>query len=180
MDTISVPKGRASVSTEFDGMQIVIPARKRIFVLLFLPVWLVGWAFGEVTAIRGLGDAHVNDNGFLAFWLLGWSVGGAFALFALLWNLAGREILRFGSGVFAYRRAIGALGYTKRYELSQVRDLRAVPAPAWGSRNGANTWGLTGGQIAFDYGSSTVNVGNGVDEAEAKDLVEQVKRRYRV
>ena len=180
MDTVSVPKGRASVSTEFDGLQIVIPARKRIFALLFLPVWLTGWAFGEVFAIRTLRAPHLHDSGFLAFWLLGWSLAGASVWLALLWNLAGREVLRFGSGVFAYRRAIGPFGYTKRYELSQVRDLRAVPEPTFGARKNMASWGMTGGQIAFDYGSKTFNVGNGVEEAEAKDLVAQVKRRYRV
>jgi len=182
MTTVVAPKGRASVSTEFDGLQIVIPARRQIFAMLFLPIWLCGWAFGEVSAIQSVSHGIPDSGGmlFMAAWLTGWTIGGVFAVLTLLWNVAGREILKFGSGSLVYRRAIGTLGYDKSYDLLQVKDLRAGPTPAFGTRRGLDTMGLSGGQIAFDYGSSTVNVANGVDEAEAKQLVALVKGRYKV
>jgi hypothetical protein len=181
MTTSPVPQGRASVGNAPEGFQIVIPARRQIFALLFLPVWLCGWAFGEFSVIQTL--IHPKSPGepiaFLVFWLVGWTLGGAFALASVLWMLAGKEILRFGSGVLEYRRGVGALGYSKRYELFHVKNLRAVPMSGLAARNNAMAgMGWSGGQIAFDYGATTVHVGNGVDEAEAGQLVEQVKRRY--
>ena len=37
-----------------EGLEIVIPARRQVFVLLFLGVWLVGWLMGELTVIMQL------------------------------------------------------------------------------------------------------------------------------
>ena len=181
MGIVEVSKGRATVSSELGGVQVVIPAKKNIFIILFLFAWLGGWFFGEASAIRSFAEPKGQELGFTAFWLLGWTVGGAFAALTWLWNIAGREILRFGSGKFTYRRAIGPLGLTKTYDLTHMKDLRAVPAPSvFQSNRGLGVWGLTGGQIAFDYGASTVNVGAGVDEAEAKTIVQSVKSRYNV
>ncbi len=38
-------------------------------------------------------------------------------------------------------------------------------------------WGLTGGKLKFDYGLKTIKFGNGIDEAEAKHLIDEIKRR---
>ncbi|WP_460711549.1 hypothetical protein [Lysobacter terrae] len=181
MGIVEVPKGRASVTNEPDGLQIVIPSRKNVFAIIFLLIWLCFWFFGESSAIRDLSNPKSESSGFTAIWLAAWTAGGCFALLSWLWTVAGREVLKFGSGRFTHRRAIGPVGWTKTYEIAHVKEMRAVPAPAFGSRgNGFNSMGLTGGQIAFDYGSRTINIGNGIDEAEAKALIEQVRRRYSV
>lgn len=39
-------------------------------------------------------------------------------------------------------------------------------------------WGIGGGPIAFDYGSGTVRFGNSLDEAEAREVVRELKARY--
>ncbi|MBI3760199.1 MAG: hypothetical protein HY269_10680, partial [Deltaproteobacteria bacterium] len=51
MATVQVPAGRATMSESPDGLLITIPARKNWFIILFMAFWLVGWFFGEVTAI---------------------------------------------------------------------------------------------------------------------------------
>jgi hypothetical protein len=182
MGLVEVSKGRATVSTGADGLRIIIPSRKNVFVIVFLLVWLGGWFFGETSAIRSLVQRGTENQGFLAFWLLGWTAGGAFAALAWLWNLAGREILELGSGKLVYQRAVGPLKLTKTYDLSHIKDMRAVPLPGFmqGGRNGFNALGLTGGPIAFDYGASTIHVGAGVEEAEAKSLVQTIRARYNV
>jgi len=181
MGTVEVSKGRATVSSELGGLKVVIPSKKNVFIMLFLFAWLGGWFFGETSAIRSLANPKGQEVGFLAFWLLGWTVGGAFAALTWLWNLAGREILGFGPGKFTYRRAIGPFGLTKTYDLMHMKDMRAVPAPSvFQGNRGLSAWGLSGGQIAFDYGASTINVGAGVDEAEAKSIVQAIKARYNV
>ena len=181
MGIVEVSKGRAKISTGAEGLQVVIPSRKNAFLILFLFAWLGGWYFGETSAIRSLANQNEHEPGFLVFWLLGWTAGGFFAALAWLWNVAGREILRFGSGKFVYQRAVGPLKFTKTYDLTHIKEMRSVPAPDFFQRNrGLGAWGLSGGQIAFDYGASTINVGAGVDEAEAKSLIQAIKSRYNV
>jgi hypothetical protein len=39
-------------------------------------------------------------------------------------------------------------------------------------------WGMSGGLIAFDYGAQTFRFGAGVDEAEAKHILEKITARF--
>jgi hypothetical protein len=39
-------------------------------------------------------------------------------------------------------------------------------------------WGIGGGPIAFDYGSQTVRIGSGLDEAEAREIVKELRSRH--
>jgi hypothetical protein len=83
-----------------------------------------------------------------------------------------------GRGEFVHRRAIGVLGWSRSYDLAHVKDLRVTPV-VYGSgyRGGRNPFNLTGGPITFDYGAKTIRLGAGVEEAEAKTLVETIKDR---
>ena len=68
--------------------------------ILFMPVWLVGWAFGEVMAVAtllgGAGLVKVANpsapTGFLLVWLVLWTAGGGLAFVAFAWNAFGREV----------------------------------------------------------------------------------------
>ena len=50
----------------------------RYFIILFLCFWLCGWAFGLVSAVKGLLTGG-GPSLFLAVWLAGWTLGGVFA-----------------------------------------------------------------------------------------------------
>jgi hypothetical protein len=177
MTHVPVSKGRATVSSAFMPLEISIPSRRNWFVILFLPLWLGGWAMGEISAIQSLLRGEGEAGLFLVFWLLGWTVAGAFVMLTLGWQIAGREILRVEAGVLSHRRAIGPVGLTRTYDLAHVKDLRVAPVPlTWQGRQ-SNPFDISGGPIAFDYGAKTLHVGAGVDEAEAKGLVDTIKRR---
>jgi hypothetical protein len=182
MSLVEVSKGRATISSGFDGLEIVIPARRNWFAVIFLLAWLGGWFFGEASAIQSLLTHGLETQGFLVFWLIGWSVGGIAAAIAWSWNVAGKEVVKVGRGMLTYQRAIGPLKLTRQYDLNHVKELRVSPLGLATSRqrNGFNTLGLPGGPIAFDYGAKTINIGSGVDEAEAKSLVEAIKHRFNV
>jgi len=38
--------------------------------------------------------------------------------------------------------------------------------------------GIGGGPIAFDYGFKTVRLGSGVQDAEAREIVKELRSRY--
>jgi hypothetical protein len=177
MSLVKVSTGRATVSPTFSPLAITIPARRHWFLMLFLPLWLCGWFMGETSAIHELVKGDGGAGMFLVVWLTMWTVGGAIALLTLAWTIAGKEVLAVGSGLLTHRRQIGPIGITRAYDAHQVRDLRVtpVPEPRWGRSQ--NPFSITDGPIAFDYGAKTIRVGAGVDEAEAKSLVETLRER---
>lgn len=177
MSLVKVSTGRATVSPTFSPLAITIPARRHWFAIVFLPLWLVGWFMGETSAIRELSEGGDGAGLFMVVWLTAWTVGGAFALLTLAWTIAGKEVLAVGGGVLTHRRQIGPIGITRAYDAQQVRDLRVtpVPEPGWGRSN--NPMSFTDGPITFDYGATTIRIGAGVDEAEAKSLVETLRGR---
>jgi len=171
------------VSEGSDGLQVIIPPRRQIFAMIFLPVWLCGWLFGEVTVIRQLlfGPAPSPPNLFMAFWLVGWTMGGAFVILALLWMLIGRERVILRPDALVIRRELVGLARAREYDIESVSNLRVSPDSynPWDGRSAWRFWGVGGGVIAFDYGAKTFRFGGGVDEAEARDIVGEMRTRHR-
>ena len=149
--------------------------------MLFLTAWLAGWAFGETFAIRELfsseGDA---PKLFLGAWLVMWTVGGGVACYTWLWMARGLEIILLRGDVLALRREVLGVGRTREFDLSHVTNLRVAPA-TWNPTDWSSAmqfWGIGGGLVAFDYGSQTFRFASSVDEAEARDIVNQLKARH--
>ena len=165
MALIRPSAGIAEVQDIPGGLSIGIPAPRQLFPMLFLPVWLVGWAFGELSAIADLLRSGAQDSpGFLMFWLVGWTLGGVGALAVFLWMLAGKQIIRLERGLLSVRWEVLGLGFGREYNVSDIANLRiAVGAdlnPFSMSRAG-DMWGYTGGPLVFDYGAHTIRIGIG-------------------
>ena len=82
--------------------------------------------------------------------------------------------------VLALRRDVWGFGRTREYDLSHVSSLRVAPA-AWNPYDWSGAmqfWGIGGGPVAFDYGSRTFRFGASVDEAEARDIVNQLRAQH--
>ena len=72
-----IPPGstrRAIIEGGPEGLEIIIPAGRNLFAVVFLGVWLVGWLVGEVTAIVGL--AGIASAVVQSIQMLFGSVGG--------------------------------------------------------------------------------------------------------
>jgi hypothetical protein len=181
MGFVPVTAGRAQVHSVPGGIELSIPARRKIVLILFFSFWLVGWCFGEVMVSQELlwptHPAHGDPPpfAFLAMWLCGWTVGGAFVLLSVLWMLAGRERAIFTGDAVTLRREVFGVGLSTMYQPSAVRDLRVIDiALPFALSFGRDTFGLSSGPIAFDYGAKTIRFAAGVDSAEAKQLVAKV------
>ena len=195
MATVPVPTGRAKIQEDGLSLRVTIPARRSIFLTLFVTAWLGGWFFGETSALNEfLRPTADTARGFLGFWLAAWTVGGLFAAFTLLWMVFGREVLELRPDVLVHRRMILGVGPARDYDLTAIKDLHLGPAgfrvdhfsfsrlfdrqstkPDY-SRIG-DAWGLSGGQVVFDYGAKTVRCGAGLDEAEAKMIIARFQQR---
>jgi hypothetical protein len=78
------------------------------------------------------------------------------------------------------KRVLFGKGRQKQYDPGQVRGLRVSPPTfsPWDWSFGLSFWGIGGGVIAFDYGYKTFRFGAGIDEAEARHIVEGIVKRF--
>jgi hypothetical protein len=177
-------EGRAKVN--FDGISLLIkiPSKKNWFIIIFLAAWLGGWFMGETSAINELrsGD-NAGVNSFMLFWLFGWTVGGLLAITILLWSLFGQETIEIKSGVLSISKGILDLGLLKKnYDLNNIKNLELNIEPSGmesffdQKKKIGDFWGFTGGKIRFDYGMKTIKSGIGIDEAEARYLIDKIKK----
>jgi hypothetical protein len=171
-----------------DGFQVTIPARRNWFLILFLMVWLCGWAAGESSAIAQLAGhpfprTKPVSATFLSLWLVFWTCGGVAACLALLWNLAGREIITLSATKLVHRTEILGAGRSRSYQVGDIKSLRASTDASSGfhrSGRGALPFGAGGiGSLVFDYGARTIRMAPSLDEAEAKMLVTEFSTRLK-
>ncbi|HEX9020177.1 MAG TPA: hypothetical protein VF903_02825 [Nitrospirota bacterium] len=184
MATVKPDEARATISTSPHGLEIVIPSKKNIFLILFLAVWIVGWGAGEV-AVPSMFIEGNKDAGALLFtvaWLVAWTIGGAFAIYIWLWNVAGKERITINNLSLTVKHDLFGYGRGKEYETSQISNLRvsAQPYNPFNLSTGLQSLGAGGGLLAFDYGSRTYRFGSGIDEAEANRIIERIKSQYRL
>jgi hypothetical protein len=176
METVKAKKGRAKISWESGSLQMEIPSRKSIFIL-FLIVWLAGWAFGEISVGSNIMQKKsMGLNPFMIVWLIGWTVAGLFAFTILAWNLFGSEILTANSISLKISIGIGKLRYNRQYDMSQVNKMRVVPKPPV-FMNQEEFMHFRSGRISFDYGMRTYRFASGIDEAEADYIIGLFKDR---
>jgi hypothetical protein len=158
--------------------QIVIPARRNLFVMFFLLCWLGGWTFGGVMAITTLWSKGFQP--FLVFWLGGWALGEAYVGMTLCWQFFGAEIIRVpGSDLEINNRM---LGFTRKklFRGNEIRDLSSHTPLAFGQTNQMPLPFLISnktGSVKFTYGARTIFVAAGLDEAEGRLIVDRLRKR---
>lgn len=182
MNHVEPQAPRYSIELTTEGLRATVPARRSWFLVPFLCLWLVGWAFGEISAIQQLiSPSEQTPFLFLLVWLAGWTVGGAFAFGTLVWQLAGREVIIVNADTFLHRVEAMGFGWPRAYRSRDVRNLRATDYSMNPFTNQAAwyppLWGAGAGPVAFDYGARTLRLAAALDEAEAKLLVSKLAER---
>jgi hypothetical protein len=160
----------------------VIPAARNWFILLFLLAWLGGWLMGEVSVSKQLlNSADKTPAAFLSFWLVGWTIGGVLAAGAVLWQLAGREVLTLDSSSLLHRVEAFGIGRSRSFRTSEIKNLRSTDYPSSPFMNQRTLFppivGTGYGPVAFDYGARTYRIAPSLDEAEARMLVTEIASR---
>jgi len=166
---------RYIVQDRLSSLQFSIPGRRNWPVVIFVGIWLVGWAAGEVTVsviILGQLPGLSGDGLFLLFWLALWTVGGAAAIRAWLRALASKEIVSVDAETLSVKQAVAGIGRRKEYAAAYVDNLRVEPY--YGSSSGQSS----GHCLAFDYGGDTVRFGTNLNEAEAEQVLALIRSRF--
>lgn len=171
MGIINPGKMRALITEVGGQLQITIPTKKNLFLILFSAAWLVGWAVGEFTVPTTF--FHKGKDAapllFTTAWLAAWTVGGVFAIYTWFWQAFGKEIITVDGSYISTKKDIFELGKLNQYQTSHVKNLRTAPMVYDPSdvQSDLQFWGLGGGNLAFDYGARTYRLAIGVDEAKA-------------
>jgi hypothetical protein len=118
---------------------------------------------------------------FLSFWLVGWTIGGALAAAAVLWQLAGREVLTIDSLSLLYRVEALGIGRSRLFRAADVKNFRSTEYASSPFMNQRTLFppiiGAGYGPVAFDYSARTFRIAPSLDEAEARVLVGEMTSR---
>ncbi len=184
MSTTQLSSARHSADFIGDQLTIRIPSRKNWLQIPFLLFRLIFWFFAWILTATTLFTAPFEAGFFMIFLLIGWTIGGLFTANILLWILFGEEQITVSYDLFSVRRQILGIGHTKSYEMVAVKALRVgqypLPKSVWNGRrhqNVSTVWKMDG-PITFDYGAKTHRLGDGVDEAEAKQIVKIMQQHF--
>jgi len=172
--------GRAKIAQGPDGLLISIPVKKHAYMMIFMPMFLALWVFGTVMAAnQSRAGQQRPGKGFLAVWLIfavGW---GLLLIFAWLWNMLGTEIVKVSASSLTISRSLFGLKKTREYVTADIEAIR--PSQYYDQAHSFSSllsyFGLTGGNVAFDYGMKTVRFAVQVDEAEAKHIASLINKR---
>ncbi len=181
MNTVTVPAPRHTSEITPSETRITIPAKMNVLILIFMLFWLSIWmtaGFGMIGNV--LSNSFRQLSGFALIWVCFWAIGISYVVIGVLWQFAGKEIIRIAEGEIEIRYAIFGIGFSKRYTLTEAHKLRVSPNPPvsfWNSRRGQSPFGEPG-IIAFDYGAKTIRFGRSLDEAEATQIVAKLSARH--
>ena len=160
-------KLRIAILNTPDGLGIHIPPKRSIGLVLFLLVWLGGWAAGERFALTELWQSGFRLPGVvLLIWIIPWTIGGLAVIWLVLWQLLGTERLFFTGGALV--RELSILGFVRRRVL-MAEDIRSVDADSAGN----DLAGL--GTIKVRTSEKTMRIGSGLEAREAAIVAEVIR-----
>ncbi len=177
-------QGRAIINPTYNGMEIIIPAKKDSFVLVFLGLVFVGFLALEFFDPNHI--FHSAENGRPDADLMLRMTSVAFGIFLAgalwLWYLSGKEVITFSSGELTICKE-RSITKTKTYNLKEAYNFRAVKEQATdqrvfrhGRRRLPKPWHIANsGTIQFDYGSKVIKFGNELDLAEGEYILERLR-----
>jgi hypothetical protein len=176
--------GKATILESTHETVVTIPTKKNWFLLVFITVWLCGWAIGWLSATGTLTFSGGTDvDAFLAVWLTLWTIGGFFIINFYVWMLLGKEVITFNKNTITRARKGQLFFRDKTYDVREVKSIR-IKEPEADSGFGmfqrqSFSAIVKAGTIHFSYGLQTVKIAAGIDEPEAKlILAKLVEKQY--
>jgi hypothetical protein len=168
----------------------LVPAQRSWAAIVFLTLWLIGWAVGEFFAIGALvsiltGQTNLGAGGlggalFLLVWVGFWTFGGLMALFEWLWNLSGREAVGLNGDRLRIEQRVPGWTRGRDFRLAQIRDLRLAERLddlPMGRLTDAMGAGQTALHFTYGEGGQAVTFAAGLDGDNARILLEEIAVR---
>ncbi len=162
---------RITIRETADGLGVHVPSVKQIPVILFVLVWLCGWAAGEWFALSEIFRAGFSAADiFLIVWLTVWTIAGAGVVYAVLWQLFGSERLFITAGALVIDRGFGTLRRKKVWGPGEAARFRKAGSTMRKGRL------VAGRGIAFEAGGATRSFGAGLSDEETRIVLAAIAR----
>jgi hypothetical protein len=154
-----------------DGLGVHVPSVKQVFAILFVMVWLVGWAAGEWFALYEIArNGFSFSSAFLVFWVTIWTIGGAGAAFAVLWQLFGSERLFITSGAVVQDWGFGPFRSKKVWAPGEATKFRKAESTMRKGRL------APGRGIAYEAGGGMRSFGASLTDGETHAVLAAIGR----
>jgi hypothetical protein len=142
---------RVRTTREHGGITVQVKARKKAWLMIFLPIWLTFWTIGGIAALTAF-LSSANREPFLVAWLAGWLFGEIMATIIFLWTAFGEELISIQNGLFTYQRHVFGIGPKRQYQVQELSNVRASGyfGPMDGFNSALAQYGMTGGTVAVD------------------------------
>jgi hypothetical protein len=160
------------------GVELHIFAKKEWGTLIVLPVWLAGWTFGGIMAMKWLlHPGPSTPRPFISVWLVGWALGEGWAIYQWLWTAFGKEIIRVKEGTLTVKRDVLGYGRSRSFPIGADTNLRAsgiFPSASYWD-NYLTQMKIGGGTVGFDSQGQRARFGIQLTEPEAQEVVRELK-----
>jgi hypothetical protein len=146
----------------------------RVFVLLLL--FSVG-LYGDVPPDFGDDPNVFGTFGIFFIFSTIFLLTELMLIYCLIWRFAGKEIISANRDLFIVTRNLFGWKTYKAYNTSEISALRiSRPTDNWTEMfSGLRRIMGLAGTIAFDYGAKTFRFGDGIDEAEARQIIKKIQ-----
>jgi hypothetical protein len=185
-----------TVENQDNSHRFIIPSRKVWYVIATLGVGVTIWVAGSVifavilVAILSniLGSTDAAEEGqwltvLIAVAMLGvtifWTFMGLSIVQIFLWHIAGKETIEVTPRSMTLRRQVFNWGRANVYLVEHIKDLRlSLPADTPDMPDIVDAYGvsLTFDWLVFDYEAETIRFARGIGKAEAKQLLNTIKK----
>lgn len=171
---------RAEVSDTADGLEIWIRPRRLGYAVLSAILWLFFVSVLSLFIYGATLKTSLRHADPLPILLMAMSLL-AVCLLIFTWLPLAVEVIRMNSRELIHSRKLFGIGRSSEYALADIKNLRVAPLPV--IPNLTDSRGNPGlilhiGLIAFDYGYKTCRIGHGLEEPEARELVQRISTRF--
>ena len=186
MPIVQPSRSRYTTNDLGDRLQIVIPSRKKWLRLLIYGIYLILWSSFLPVFTYYMIRELTTVGSFLLFLILLilFILGNLPALVSFLWQILGKQVIEVSNQSIIIRWVVININRSKEYWVEHINGLRIwsglsdCEVRAFRSFFGWSFWGLGENILAFDYDTKTHKFGNGVDEAEAKQILSEIQERF--
>jgi hypothetical protein len=162
-----------------DGVSsfVIIPTAAN-WKLHMLFAWLFLWTIsGVIVAVNYFTLTNANIKIIVLIWLGFWAYFEFRTGKAFVFKKFGKEKIWVKNGKLNYWKDISGRGKKLEFDIELVKDLQLVEKNKKDFFQFMNEsfWVMGGESISFSYGAKTYRIGIQLDEADAKELLRQLK-----
>ena len=176
------PSTRYTLDDSAEKLKITIPGGTQWSRILHIFASLIVWFFVEMFSVSGLmySDDAEGPGLILLIWITIWTIAGLWTMYFLFMLLLGDEIIEINSETLTIGHLISGVGFSSKYKAEDIGELRTLGQNNWEGLEWTFQPRLGGhnGLIAFSCEDRTIRIGDGLDEAEAKQVLESIRQRF--